>query len=212
MPCPYPSHGLASCCLNERSPLVPASRDEQQDLQDALKQATAALKQHGPPFALAGSYALWVHGAAEPAHDVDLTVAEQDADAAAETLRVAGFEVVRTPEDWLFKAHLGSAMVDVLHRFNGVPVDADLVAGATEFEVLGVRIPVLPAMDVVRTKLLSLTEHYCDFAALLPPVRAVREQLDWRRLHELTDGNDFAAAFLFLADRLGLTGEVSPSD
>jgi hypothetical protein len=33
----------------------------------------------------------------------------------------------------------------------------------------------------------------------------VREQLDWTQLRERTAGNDHAAAFLFLADRLGLT-------
>jgi hypothetical protein len=33
----------------------------------------------------------------------------------------------------------------------------------------------------------------------------VREQLDWAQLRAETADNDFAAAFLFLADRLGLT-------
>jgi hypothetical protein len=36
-------------------------------------------------------------------------------------------------------------------------------------------------------------------------VRAVREQLDWPRLRKETAGNDFAAAFLFLTDRLGIS-------
>jgi hypothetical protein len=36
------------------------------DLRDALKRAASALKAHGPDLALAGSYALWVHGGPEP--------------------------------------------------------------------------------------------------------------------------------------------------
>src|SRR5881628_1058639 len=105
--------------------------DTHQDaLRDALKRGASALKASGPDFALAGSYALWVYGGPEPVHDVDFVVAEADADAAAETLSAAGFDIERTPEDWLFKASAGSAVVDVLHRLNGVPVDADEIRTA----------------------------------------------------------------------------------
>ena len=47
-------------------------------LRAALKRSAAALKADDVPFALAGSYALWVHGAPEPDHDVDLVVAERE--------------------------------------------------------------------------------------------------------------------------------------
>ena len=50
-----------------------------------------------------------------------------------------------------------------------------------------------------------MTEHYCDFGRLLPHVRAVREQLDWERLRTEVADNDFAVAFLFLTDRLGIS-------
>lgn len=179
--------------------------DRQEQLRDALKQATSALKQSGPAFALGGSYSLWVHGAPEPVHDVDLVVAEQDVDHAARTLGEAGFEVERTPEDWLFKAYRNDMLVDVLHRLGGVPVDAELVARAEEHEVFGMRIPVLPPTEIVVVKLRALSEHYCDFSTLLPAVRAVREQLDWPRVRKETADNDFAVAFLVLADRLGIS-------
>lgn len=179
--------------------------DRHEQLRDALKRAGSALKANGPAFALAGSYALWVLGAPEPVHDVDLVVAEVDADHAARTLGEAGFEIERTPEDWLFKAHAGEVMVDVLHRLAGDPVDADLLARATEREVIGMRIPVLPPTEMIVVKLRSLSEHHCDFGALLPPVRAVREQLDWDRIRKETGDNDFAAAFLVLTDRLGIS-------
>lgn len=179
--------------------------DRQDALRDALKRAASALKQHGPAFALAGSYALWVHGSPEPVHDVDLAVAEDDADDAAATLAEAGFKIERTPEDWLFKAHLDGVVVDVLHRLNGKPVDRTLLSHSDEHEVLAIRIPVLRPTDIVTVKLCSLSEHHCDFAALLPVVRAVREQLDWPRIRRATSDNDFAAAFLFLTDRLGIS-------
>ncbi|MDT4914902.1 MAG: hypothetical protein QOC66_4030 [Pseudonocardiales bacterium] len=186
---------------------------EQQDrLRNTLKVAASALKQQGPQFALGGSYALWAHGAPEPVHDVDLVVTEDEADQAAATLREAGFEIERTPEDWLFKAHADGAFVDVLHRLNGAPVGAETLSAADELEVLGIRIPVLRPTDVITTKLRSLSEHYCDFGALLPTIRAVREQLDWNRIRRDTADHDFAAAFLFLSDRLGISTERRPVD
>lgn len=175
-------------------------------LREALRNAASALKENGPRFALAGSYALWAFGAPEPSHDVDLVVAETDVASAEATLRDAGFTVEHPPEDWLFKARIGDTVVDVLHRINGVRVEPDMLDRAEPRDVLAIGMPVLPPTMVVVQKLRSLNEHHCDFAKLLPPVRAVRERLDWDEIRAATDGNDYAVAFLVLADRLGLTG------
>lgn len=176
-------------------------------LREALKLAASALKADQVPFALGGGYGLWVHGGPEPVHDVDFVVPEEDVEAAAHSLVAAGLRVERPPEDWLFKAYLDDAMVDVLHRLQGRPVTRELTGRAAEFEVLGMRFPVLPPTEIMAAKLGSLSEHYCDFAALLPVVRAVREQLDWARLRADAEGQPFAEAFLFLTDRLS----ISPS-
>jgi hypothetical protein len=176
------------------------------DLRDALKRAASALKEHGPEFALAGSYALWAYGGPEPVHDVDFVVAEEDTEAAALTLEKAGFQLDRTPEDWLFKACVKEQFViDVLHQLNGNPVNADDIAAAEVLDVLAIRMRVLSPTRVITEKLNALNEHHCDFGALLPVVRAVREQVDWDRLRADTSQNDFAVAFLVLTDRLGIT-------
>jgi hypothetical protein len=173
-------------------------------LREALRGATSALKENGPRFALAGSYALWAYGAPEPTHDVDLVVAESDVDDAVATLTDAGFAVERPPEDWLFKARSGDTVVDVLHRVNGVRVESSTLDCAEQHDVLAIRMPVLPPTMVLVQQLRALGEHYCDFAKLLPAVRAVREQLDWARIRALTADNDYAVAFLVLVERLGL--------
>jgi hypothetical protein len=177
---------------------------ERPALRRALKRSASALKRDGVPFALAGGYALWAHGAPEPEHDVDLAVAEGDVEAAAESLRAEGFTVERPPEDWLFKALTEDAMVDVLHRLQGVPVTPELLASAAERELLGLRLPVLAPTPIMVAKLGSLSEHYCDFTTLLPSVRALREQLDWAELRAATADHPYAEAFLLLADRLGI--------
>jgi Nucleotidyl transferase of unknown function (DUF2204) len=175
-------------------------------LREALRSAASALKEHGPRFALAGSYALWAYGAPEPSHDVDLVVAESDVVNAETTLTDAGFTVEHPPEDWLFKARTGDIVVDVLHRINGVQVGQAMLDCAEGRDVLAITMPVLPPTIVMIQKLRSLNEHHCDFAKLLPAVRAVRERLDWDRIHAQTADNDYAVAFLMLADRLCLTG------
>jgi predicted nucleotidyltransferase len=174
-------------------------------LRMALKRTASALKQEGVPFALAGGYALWAHGAPESENDVDFVVAEEDTERAANVLEAAGFEVTRPPEDWLFKVGCDGAMVDVLHRVVGESVEPELLARSTEMDLLGIRLPVLPATDLLSSKLRAMTEHYCDFGKLLPSVRAVREQLDWDRLRKEVAENDFAVAFLYLTDRLGIS-------
>ncbi|MGV0808957.1 hypothetical protein [Mycolicibacterium setense] len=180
--------------------------DRNDDLRDALKHAASAFKAHGPQFALAGSYALWVYGGPEPVHDVDFVVAEADAEAAEMALRKAGFQIVHVPEDWLFKAYTDDdVLVDVLYQLNGASVDASVLGCTEVLDVLAIRMPVLKPTLVVAEKLRSLNEHHCDFAALLPAARAVREQVDWDAVRTATADNDFAAAFLMLVDRLGIT-------
>lgn len=176
-------------------------------LRDALRRSASALRAHGPEFALAGSYALWVHGGPEPVHDVDFVVAEEDTEAAALTLEKAGFRIERTPEDWLFKACVGDDFViDVLHALNGTPVSAQDLAAAEELDVLAIRMRVLPPTHVFTEKLNSLNEHNCDFSALLPAARAVREAVDWDQVRTNVAENPFATTFLVLTDKLGITG------
>jgi hypothetical protein len=175
-------------------------------LRHALRRAASALKARGPEFALAGSYALWVHGGPEPVHDVDFAIAEPDVEAATATLEAAGFSISRPPEDWLFKASLDSVFVDVLHAINGVPVDTEMIRNAESHEVLAIRMQVLPPTLVLTQKLCALHEHSCDFAKLLPAVRAVRERVDWEQVRANTATNDFAVAFFVLTDRLGISG------
>src|SRR5262249_11240919 len=139
-------------------------------------------------------------------HDVDLVVAESVVASAQATLRDAGFTVEHPPEDWLFKARTGEIVVDVLHRINGERVEKATLDCAEPRDVLAIEMPVLPPTMVIIQKLRSLGEHHCDFTKLLPAVRAVRERLDWDRIRARTADNDYAIAFLVLADRLGLTG------
>jgi hypothetical protein len=205
-------HGKKVPIIAEQSPPPSATSDES-PLRTALKYSASALKADGIPFSLGGGYALWVHGGPEPSHDVDLVVAETDVEMAANSMAAAGLRIERPPEDWLFKAYLDEdlseameerALVDVLHRLAGIPVTKALLETSEEYEVLGIRIPVLPPTPIMIAKLQSFSEHYCEFEQPLLVVRAVREQLDWAEIRKATQDHPFAEAFLFLLERLGI--------
>jgi hypothetical protein len=163
-----------------------------------------ALKRSVIPFALIGGYAVWARGGPEPEHDVDFMVADEDAGAAAAALAEEGFQVVEPPEDWLFKVYTDDAMVDIIHRDSGDPATRGVVEDADEIEVLSVQMPVLSGTELLVQKLNAMDEHWCDMGRQLPVARALREQVDWPRVRKETAHNDFAAAFLFLLERLDI--------
>ena len=180
--------------------------DGQAAQREALKRVAVALKELGHPFALSGGYAAWARGAPEPVHDVDFDVAADDVDEVKAGLEAAGLDVRQPPEDWLFKVFTDGAMVDLLHRAAGDPVTREDLRDAEVLEVLSVQMPVRSATDYLAAKLASLDEHQCDLAAVLPPARALREQVDWAAVRDRTRGNVFAEIALELLVRL----EVAP--
>ena len=123
--------------------------------------------------------------------------------AAVDSLAASGFQIERPPEDWLFKAYVDEDLVDVLHRLAGVPVERELIDTATERDPRRPDSGAATDSDHDRQAVVAV-EHYADFAALLPAVRAVREQLDWQEIVAAVKGHPFAEAFLVLVDRLGI--------
>jgi hypothetical protein len=183
--------------------------DEQARLREALKLVAVRLKEGGVPFALAGGYALWARGAPEPHHDVDFVVAEEDRERVAKLLAEHGLDIADPPEDWLFKVFVDGAMVDVLFRANGEPVEHDYLAAADELEVESVQMPVLSATALLLAKLNALDERSCDLSKVIPAARAVREQVDWAEVAAKVAGNDFAEVTLDLLSRLGVLERAS---
>jgi hypothetical protein len=176
--------------------------DDRENLREALKRVATALKETGAPFALAGGYAAWARGGVEPDHDVDFLVDPDDTDKVAGMLAEQDLQIVKPPEDWLFKVFTDGAMVDVLHRAAGSPEVRPALGRATELEVLSVWMPVLSATDIVLQKLSVLGERYCDLGAVIPTARALREQVDWALVRSGIVGNPYAEVTLELLERL----------
>lgn len=182
-------------------------------LRQAMKRVAVTLKAAQVPFALAGGYASWARGGPEPDHDADFILMATDVERAVQACQRAGLRVERPPEDWLAKVWDDScdppALVDLIHAPAQRPVSRSELERATEVEVDSVVMPVMAASDFLATRLLTLSEHACDFGRLFPHVRALREQVDWPDVREQVAGSPFAEAFLGLCERLGLVDGAS---
>lgn len=175
-----------------------------QPILDALKTVAVTLKQESVPFALAGGYAVYARGGSDSRHDADIVVLEEDVHRARTALVGRGLEVVDPPEDWLFKVRHGGEQVDVIFRLASGPVDAALLGRATEMTVDSVQMPVMAATDLVISKLLAMTEHYCNLSPILAIFRSLREQLDMVRVEEAAATSPFARAAVSLARDLAI--------
>jgi hypothetical protein len=169
-----------------------------------LKRVAAILKQADVPFALGGSFAVYAHGGHSSDHDVDFLLRKQDIEKALEALVQAGFTAERPPEDWLVKVYDEGRLVDLIYRPVESPVTDETLADTVVRPVNAIQMPVLSATALMVHKLLSFSQHYCDFARGLPLARSLREQIDWRRVRSETAHSPYAEAFLILLDRLGV--------
>ena len=171
-------------------------------LATTLKRVASTLKQAEIPFALGGSFAVYAHGGHSSDHDVDFLIREQDKERALEELSAVGFSAEQPPEDWLVKVFEDGCMVDLIYRPVESPVTDATLADTVMRPVEAISMPVLSATQLMVHKLLSYTQHYCDFATGLPVARSLREQIDWERVRRETAQSPYAEAFLVLLDRL----------
>src|SRR4051794_28947046 len=190
-----------------------ASDDEQpfSDLEAALKESCAALREAQVPFLLGGSLASWARGGPETRHDLDLMLKQEDVDRALEALEQAGMRPERPPEEWLVKAWDGEVLVDLIFYPKGTPVDDALIARGEVMSVLGMEMRVMALEDVLVTKLMALSEHSLRYESLLQIARALRERVAWDDVRARTGESVWARAFFVMLEGLGVIPEVNPS-
>jgi hypothetical protein len=176
------------------------ARDE--GLMVTMKRVGSVLKRVDIPFALAGGFAAYARGGMSSDHDVDFLLRPQDVDAALEALAEAGFDTERPPEDWLVKVYDEGRLGDLNPRPVERPVTDETLADTDPISVSAIRLPVISATVLMEHKLLSFSQHYCDFAKAIPLARSLREQIDWPRVRSNCSASPYAQAFLVLLDRL----------
>ncbi|MFI8966449.1 nucleotidyltransferase family protein [Streptomyces sp. NPDC053493] len=182
-------------------PVLPP--DHTQAILEVTKEVAAVLKTSGCPFALVGSVAAYAHGIpVRLQHDTDFALRREDAETVTRLLRQRGIRIVEPPEDWLVKARSGGEEIDLIFSLAGRPVTTELLERAHTLPVDSVHMPVIAPTDLMVGRLAALSEHHCDFGALLPVARGLRERVDWDRVREETGEKPMAAAFLYLLELL----------
>jgi Uncharacterised nucleotidyltransferase len=181
---------------------MPRTEPDFNAIEATLKRSAAALKEAGVPFMLGGSLAVFARGGPESCSDLDLIVKPEDAERALDVLVGLGMRREDPPEDWLGKAWDGDVLVDIIFRPIGLRVGDDLLESADLLNVLSIDMAVMRLEDVFTTKLMSMNDHYIDFAGMLKLVRAVREQVDWDEVRARTANSPFARGFFALLHEL----------
>jgi hypothetical protein len=189
---------------------VPDKQHTIGELEPAFKRAAAALRDSGVPYAVGGSVAFWARGGPEAIKDLDFIVKPEDADRALEALSEAGFEPEKPPEEWLYKAWDGDAMVDLIFSPEGLEITDEILERGGTTSILSMTVPIMALEDAVTTKLLAYRETYLDYSALLQITRALREQVDWDEVRSRTEHSPFARAFFYLVAELGIVEPAGP--
>lgn len=180
-------------------------------IEEALRRATAALRDADVAFMLGGSVACWARGGPRTQNDLDLFVPPDEAEKALSVLERAGMRTERPPEEWLYKAYHGEVMIDVIFDAIGLPpITRGLVARAEVLPVLAIRMPVISIEDVLAGKLLALSEQRLDYTPVVEIARALRERIDWDSLRERTAASPYARAFFALVHELDVLPDGKP--
>jgi hypothetical protein len=182
----------------------------QRMVEQTLKKTGAALRDADVPFCLIGSLSAWVRGGPESSHDLDFGIRENDIVNATKALEAIGMQIEVPPEDWLVKAWDGpigeedSVLVDLIYAPSGVEITDEVLNRAEWMDVLAHPMLVLDPGDLMIMKLLSLREQHLNFTSTVGTARAIREQVDWARVRQATEGSPYAAAFFTMAERLDI--------
>jgi hypothetical protein len=149
------------------------------------RRVLGALRRAEIPFLLAGAFALRVYTTVHrDTKDLDIFLRKRDLDAALEALREAGCTTELTYPHWLAKAYSGKQFIDMIFNMaNGLaPIDDSWFLHAVESELLGQPVLILPAEDMICSKLCCMDRGRFDGADIAHLLRATAERLDWQRV------------------------------
>lgn len=176
----------------------------------SLKKTAAVLRDAEVPFCLIGSLSAWVRGGPESSHDLDFGIKEKDVMKACMALEAAGFSIVVPDEDWLVKAwdgepdHEDSTLIDLIYAPSGVEINDEVLERADWMDVLAQPMKILNPSDLMIMKLLSIREQHLNYTSTIATARAIREQIDWKRVRTETEESPYARAFFVMAEGLNI--------
>jgi hypothetical protein len=147
------------------------------------------LLQANVPFAVTGGFAFHHHtGIWRTTKDLDLVTPPDAVPRAFEVLVQEGFDTYIQDPVWLAKARRGDYFVDLITGVGNATLTVEQlwIDRAVEDEVLGIRCKVLPAEEMIASKLFVTRRERFDGADIAHLLKACARGLDWGRLRKLT--------------------------
>ena len=165
-------------------------------------EALDALDRSGIRYMLGGALALNAHtGIWRDTKDLDVFVPKEVVLRVLETLEEAGFVTEVEDAAWIAKAWRGELFVDIIHAtHNGTgPVEKSWFTYAGEISILGRQALVVPAEEMILSKIFVIAKDRCDVDDVLHLVFAAHGNLDWDRiLDKIGDHWELLLAYLHL--------------
>jgi Uncharacterised nucleotidyltransferase len=137
------------------------------------------------PFLLGGAYAFGYYtGITRHTKDLDLFVRPADIRTTLSAFAAAGHRTDLLFSHWLGKVFHGNDFVDIIFSSgNGLcPVDEEWFTHAVPAEVLGAKVRLVPAEEMIWQKAFIMERERFDGADVNHLIRARGQQLDWNRL------------------------------
>jgi hypothetical protein len=152
---------------------------------DLSRMAMTALREANIEFLAGGGYAFARYtGIERRMKDFDVFLRERDWPSARQALERAGIETTLPFPHWLGKAVSGDLSVDIIYGSgNGVaPVDEEWFHHATDDQVLGMPVRLVPREELLWTKAFVMERERFDGADVVHLIRVCADKLDWGRL------------------------------
>jgi Aminoglycoside-2''-adenylyltransferase len=166
-------------CMIQKEPSFGTEEDE------VYGEALDALKRVGIRYMLGGTVALNAYtGIWRETKDLDIFVLENEVTRVLDTLEAAGFETEITDPCWLAKAWKGSPFADIVYaNQNGaLAVEESWYANAKKTTILDRQILVIPAEEMLLSKMFVAARDQFDMADILHLIFARQGDLDWGRI------------------------------
>lgn len=180
--------------------------------------ALAVLDRSQVPYLVGGGYAMTAYtGITRQTKDLDLFVRAEDSRRALEVLGAAGYQTEVTWSHFLVKVLCKQAFVDILHNSgNGLsPVDDQWFEHAVEADVLGRRVLLCPAEEILWTKAFVQDRDRFDGADVAHLILARGQQFDWERLIRRFEGHErvllahlLLYTYIYPSERQNVAGRV----
>ena len=171
---------------------IPKTEKEQEEAHAFYKEALELLVKSGAKFLVGGGFALDMYtGIKRATKDLDIFCKAGEYPRILKIFAESGYETPVTDARWLAKAMKNGNLVDLI--FNNpsslCPVDDRWFEHATEGEIYGIKLKVMPAEELIWCKLYVQNRERYDGSDINHIILRYGDKLDWNRLWTLTEAH-----------------------